>query len=87
MSRSAVSCWAFLLLLRGVKSVTAKFIETICIADFPIFHVYLTKFISNLNNWKNSDFLIRLLKDLNPQDSIFHYMRQPKKETLMRYTF
>jgi len=32
------------------------------------------KFMSNLNIRKNCDFWIRILKDSNPQDSIFHYM-------------
>jgi len=62
------------LFLKNADSATEKLIGIICFADFAIFHIYLIHIFSNLNIRKNSDFWIRILKDSNPQDSIFNYI-------------
>ena len=57
----------------GAQSATEKLIGIICFADFAIFHKYLIHIYFE-SKYSDSDFSIRILKNSNPQDSIFHYM-------------
>ena len=56
-----ISVTCFILLLRSTKSATAKLtvIETICFADFEIFHVYLIQI------YFESKYLKKLIFGLN----------------------